>query len=69
MDLSQENTKLLPRNSHQPLMANLFHSPTTLTHGNTTIKKKQNNVFSLVIDSTNRNNKFLVEAMENISVM
>jgi hypothetical protein len=69
MDLSQKNTKLLPSNSHQPPMVNLLDSPTTLTHGKTIIKKKRNNLFSLIINSTNRNNKILVEAMEKISVM
>jgi hypothetical protein len=69
MDLFQENMKLLPSNSDQPPMVNLLDSPTTLKHGKTIIMKKWNNVFSLIINFTNRNNKILVEAMEKISVM
>jgi len=39
VDLSQENTKLISSNSHQPHVVNLPISPTTPTHSNTTIKR------------------------------
>jgi hypothetical protein len=68
MDLSQENTDLLPSNGHKPPMVNLFNYPTTFTQSNTIVKKKRNNFFfSFVIDSTNTNKKILVGAMEKIN--
>jgi hypothetical protein len=40
VDLSQEDMKLLLCNNHQPHVVNIFYSPKTPTHGNSTIKRK-----------------------------
>jgi len=45
---------------------NLLDSSTTVAHGNVVIKKKHN-FFSLIIDSINKNNKIIMEAMEMIN--
>jgi hypothetical protein len=56
-------------NSCQPLVhgTNLLDSFTTLAHGNIAVKRKHNYVFSLIVDSTNKNNKILMKAMEMIN--
>lgn len=68
MDLSQED-KITTNNSRRPLIygTNLLDSPTTLAHGNVVIKRKYNNIFFLIIDSINKNNKNIMEAMEMIN--
>ncbi len=56
-------------NTHGPLVINLGESLATLAHGNTRVKRKHNFILSLIIESTNKNNKILVDVMENINVM
>jgi hypothetical protein len=48
-------------NSRQSFIygTNLPDSPTTLAHGNVIVKRKHNNVFSLIIDSINKNNTMI----------
>ncbi len=50
-------------------MINLIYTPTTPIIGNTKVKKEKNNVFSLFIESTNKNNKALPEAMDKTNTM
>jgi hypothetical protein len=61
--------ELLPNNIHEPLVINLGKSFVTLAHGNTGVKRKRNSIFLLVIESTNKNSKTLVDVMEKINVM
>jgi len=60
---------LLQNNIHGPLIINLGESFATPTHGNIAMKRKHNYVFSLVIESTNKKNKIMVDVMEKINVM
>jgi hypothetical protein len=60
---------LLPNNIHGPLIINLGEYLATPTHDNIGMKRKHNYVFSLVIESTNKKNKIMVDAMEKINVM
>jgi len=61
--------EMLPNNTHWPLVIILGESLVTLAHGNIGVKRKHNYVFSLVIESTNKNNKVLVDALEKINVV
>jgi hypothetical protein len=61
--------ELLLSNIHGPLIINLGESLVTFAHGNTRVKRKHNSIFSFVIESTNKNNKILLDAMEIINVV
>ncbi len=54
-------------NSRQPLIhgTNRLDSFTTFAHGNIVVKRKHNNVSSLIIDFTNKNNKNSYEGNGN----
>jgi hypothetical protein len=69
MDLSQEDIELLLGNNYLLHVVNLPNSHTILAHGNIILKRKCNYVLSIVIDSTNKNNKVLMEAMKKINVV
>jgi hypothetical protein len=69
MDLFQEDMELLLGNNYQLHVVNLPNSHIILAHGNTILKRKCNYVLSIIIDSTNKNNKILMEAMKKINVM
>jgi len=58
----------VPNNIHSPPIINLDEFLLTPTHGNIGVKRKCNFVFSFVIESTNKNNKILMDAMEKINV-
>jgi hypothetical protein len=61
--------ELLPNNTHGPFVINLGEFLLTFAHGNTKVKRNRNFVFSLVIESTNKNNKIMVDALEKINVV
>jgi hypothetical protein len=61
--------ELLLNNIHGLLVINLGESLVTLAHVNTGVKRKHNSIFSLVIESTNKNSKTLVDVMEKINVV
>jgi hypothetical protein len=56
-------------NIHKPPIINLGESLTTLAHDNIRVKRKHNYYFSLFIESTNKNNKVMVDVMEKIDFM
>jgi hypothetical protein len=64
-----KNLKHFPNFNHAPtIFINIPNSnPSTLVPGNTRVERKCNNMFSPVIDSTNKNIKAILDAMEKIN--
>ncbi len=69
MDLSKELIKLFPNNNYVPLIINLANNLVTPIVDNSRIKRKCNNMLSLIIESMNRYSKVLRVAMDKINII
>jgi hypothetical protein len=63
---SQKETNKTTTNQLLSLTSMILTSPTTC---NTKVKRKCNNVFYLIIKSTNKNTKTLMGAMDNTNIL